>query len=167
MQFTLRQFLLFFVCLSAWFSALASGHYLFGSYGVSVFGLLGGVALVLLFRLVLRWRSRSWTDRVMLLIAIVAAVSGVICLTNVAYHHGRHIPQERSRKAARLQAEVNADARFEHVVVTYEHSMSPEGECLRVQGVVESQESLDGLHCFVRDKVTGQIEWQVGISPRH
>lgn len=90
-RFTLRQSLVFITCLQAWFGALASGHYLLGSYGVLTFGLFHGIALILLFRLVIRWHACSVMERVMFIVAITASVSAAIYLSLDAYRTGFYL----------------------------------------------------------------------------
>ena len=133
MRYTTRQFLLFITCLGAWFGCLARGHYLFGTYGVVTFGLLFGIALFLIFRLLIRWQTTSLMERTMFTVAIVASLSAGFFLSNVAYGYGFHISREKMREASRLQAELLGERRFDSVLVSYEDPPNLKGEWLWVR----------------------------------
>ncbi len=166
MQFTLRQLLLCVTGFAVWCSAMAQGHQFFGFYGLVVFGVFFGFAIIFFLRMIIRWSKLSSIERGMFAVVVVLSLFATLYLANVYFYHGFDSSQERVRDASRLQTQLLDDSRYSSVIVTYENpSDRSKGEWLWVRGTVASREDLDALHRRIDNhEELWHVEWEVDVA---
>lgn len=166
MRFSTRQLLLYVGGVAVWFGSIATGHNLFGSYGAVTFGLLFGISIFASVKIVLRWSKWTYAERGMSVLVLILSLSSVIYLTHLSFVYGFDNVHHKVKNAGRLQELLNADVRFQSVLVSYEDPRDSKRNWLWVRGSVANQKYLKALHKIISKNDSWRmehIEWDVNV----
>lgn len=148
-----------------WCVSIVRGNNLLGREGIPLFVLASGGAIVLLGRMLLGWNRYTLFSRLVMCGVVAVVGYSIVFPSHVMRDYAFFAETQRHcRRAAALQRELSADAKYRFVSVTYIDPFPGKGEWLEVQGRVPNEMAKAELVRIVEQADSWHVKWNVSIG---
>ncbi len=142
---------------------ISGGYYLFGPQCALGFGATFGIAVLAVVTKVYRKGLARRKERRYTNAAIAVGMLCGVAITVHAVEHGLHHTRSRMRDAGRLAKQLQSDAKYQLVIVSYHGPPEQNDERLSVRGYVSESHDLEPLRQMVYGDREWSVEWEVGV----
>lgn len=165
MKITTKQMFIAVAIVAGFSAALARGHQLLGSHGLSLFSMFSVATLILAFFLFKRWRKSSSLAR-LVRISIVCLPLIPIAVPRLVMTDFDHMADiaKKERSAGKLNQILLLDSRFHNVSVRYKAPSNQKGQWLAVSGSVATIRDFETLQGIVHRADEWHVESSVSVS---